>query len=208
MGAVGEVDIRDGSGRAPTAGDGGGPASPPEGNGRRAGRPRGRGGRGETLSIGQLSALTGVSSRAIRYYEELGVLPPPPRSPGGTRRYPREFRLYLEGALALKELGFRLDEIASIGRAALGQPLPAEQRARLADLLGRHVAALEHRLDVLARLRGALLGEGGKLRAAAGGRDGANGGNGGNDRGGDGEASRRGRRLARYAEILGVPADP
>ncbi len=38
------------------------------------------------VSIGQLAKAAGVSSRTIRYYEELGILPEPRRSPGGTAR--------------------------------------------------------------------------------------------------------------------------
>ena len=45
------------------------------------------------LSIGELARDTGVSSRTIRYYEELGILPEPRRSAGGTALAP-PFRAY------------------------------------------------------------------------------------------------------------------
>src|ERR1019366_2978034 len=70
------------------------------------------------VSIGQLAKDAGVSSRTIRYYEELGILPEPRRSPGGTRKYPREYRGYIATALALKDLGFRLEEIKPLARLA------------------------------------------------------------------------------------------
>src|SRR5262245_37697277 len=73
----------------------------------------------DELSIGELAELTSVSTRTIRYYEELGILPTPPRTPGGTRRYPREYVFYVEGAKTLKQLGFGLEEIAELGRFAL-----------------------------------------------------------------------------------------
>ena len=63
------------------------------------------------VSIGQLAKAAGVSSRTIRYYEELGILPEPQRTSGGTRKYPREYCGYIETALALKDLGFRLEEV-------------------------------------------------------------------------------------------------
>src|ERR1035441_7858969 len=66
------------------------------------------------VSIGQLAKDAGGSSRTLRYYEELGLLPEPRRSPGGTRKYPREYQDYIETALALKDLGFRLDEIKTL----------------------------------------------------------------------------------------------
>ena len=37
--------------------------------------------------IGELASETGVQSSAIRYYEEIGVLAPPARSPSGYRDY-------------------------------------------------------------------------------------------------------------------------
>ena len=39
------------------------------------------------MKIGQLAEATGVSTKAIRYYEDLGVLPQPERAPNGYRTY-------------------------------------------------------------------------------------------------------------------------
>lgn len=39
------------------------------------------------LRIGQLAEATGVDAETIRYYERIGLLPPPPRSPNGYRAY-------------------------------------------------------------------------------------------------------------------------
>jgi DNA-binding transcriptional MerR regulator len=133
------------------------------------------------LSIGQLAEMTGVSSRTIRYYEELGILPPPRRSPGGTRKYTQDYRFYVEGALALKELGFRLEEIELIGRIALGQAVSAGQRDQVAELVRENMQALEHKIKVLNRLREILISE-----AAEPATD----------------------QLARYADVLGVPGEP
>ncbi|MQA83801.1 MAG: MerR family DNA-binding transcriptional regulator [Streptosporangiales bacterium] len=104
------------------------------------------------MSIGSLARVTGVSSRTIRYYEELGILPAPKRSPGGTRKYPEEYRLYIEGALALKELGFSLEEIKLLGGLALGRRIPAEHRQQVADVVWEKVQRLEHKIKVLRQL--------------------------------------------------------
>jgi DNA-binding transcriptional MerR regulator len=136
-------------------------------------RPRRRGG-DDLLSIGQLAEMTGVSNRTIRYYEELGILPEPRRSPGGTRKYTRDHRFYVEGALALKDLGFRLEEIELIGRIALGEKVPAEQRARVAELVRGNMRGLERKIKVLHRLREILLDEAGG-DATTGGGDGSEG---------------------------------
>lgn len=39
------------------------------------------------MKIGQLASATGVSAKAIRYYEEIGVLPEPAREDNGYRNY-------------------------------------------------------------------------------------------------------------------------
>ena len=48
------------------------------------------------LRIQEVAAETGLTPRAIRYYEELGILPSPKRTDGGTRRYPREYVFYVD----------------------------------------------------------------------------------------------------------------
>jgi DNA-binding transcriptional MerR regulator len=105
------------------------------------------------VSIGQLAQAAGVSSRTIRYYEELGILPEPRRSPGGTRRYPREYRGYIDTALALKDLGFRLEEIKPLARLALGRSVSAGQRDQAARLVEERIEALSRQASVLRRLR-------------------------------------------------------
>jgi DNA-binding transcriptional MerR regulator len=104
------------------------------------------------IGIGALAAATGVSERTVRYYEELGIIPTPPRSNGGTRRYPREFQFYIEGALVLKDLGFSLDELKLVGRLAMGSSLTARQRQRALDVIDTKMKALEHRIRLLNRL--------------------------------------------------------
>lgn len=104
---------------------------------------------GPSLSMGELAKRTGVSTRTIRYYEELGILPRPERTDGGTRRYPREYIFYVEGARTLKDLGFGLEEIAELGKFALTGTWDSE---RSRGILTRKLSELEHRIRVLNRL--------------------------------------------------------
>jgi DNA-binding transcriptional MerR regulator len=107
---------------------------------------------GGLMGIGALAAAAGVSERTIRYYEELGIIPTPPRSAAGTRRYPQEFQFYIEGALVLKDLGFSLDELKIVGRLAMGASLTLRQRNRALEVIDAKMKALEHRIRLLNRL--------------------------------------------------------
>lgn len=109
------------------------------------------------VSIGQLAKAAGVSSRTIRYYEELGILPEPRRTSGGTRKYPREYCGYIETALALKDLGFRLEEVKPLARLALGRASPV-QRARATQLVEDRIRALDRQVAVLRKLRDSVTG--------------------------------------------------
>ena len=40
-----------------------------------------------TLTIGQIARRTGIAAKTIRFYEEIGLLPRPPRGPNSYRRY-------------------------------------------------------------------------------------------------------------------------
>lgn len=109
------------------------------------------------VSIGELAKAAGVSSRTIRYYEELGILPEPRRSAGGTRKYPSEYTGYLAATLALKDLGFRLDEIKPLARLALGRSVSAGQRDTAARLVETRIEALARQVTVLRRLHDSVL---------------------------------------------------
>jgi DNA-binding transcriptional MerR regulator len=64
------------------------------------------------LRIGEVAERLGVSTRTLRYYEELGLLAPSGHSPGGSRRYSEAD---VERVLHIRELqtlfGFDLDHI-------------------------------------------------------------------------------------------------
>ena len=69
------------------------------------------------LSIGAAAAVLGISERALRYYQQLGLVTPCARTPGGMRRYSEED---LERVTRIRELqsllGLNLEEIAVVLR--------------------------------------------------------------------------------------------
>ncbi len=100
------------------------------------------------LRIGDVAARAGVSTRTLRYYEEVGLLAPAGRTVGGERRYePRDVQL-LERILELKELvGMNLEEIRSFVSSEVRlDELRAAYRARKGDDSG---AARSHRREIL-----------------------------------------------------------
>ena len=62
------------------------------------------------LTIGKVSAETGVAATTLRYYEQVGLLPAPARL-GGQRRYDASVLPRLEVIALCKSAGFTLDEI-------------------------------------------------------------------------------------------------
>jgi DNA-binding transcriptional MerR regulator len=104
------------------------------------------------VRIGEVAALAGVSTRAVRHYHQRGLLPEPARLANGYREYALTDVVVLARIRRLTELGLSLDEV----RDALGDTrdlreilldLDADlaeeerrlraRRARLADLLER-----------------------------------------------------------------------
>jgi DNA-binding transcriptional MerR regulator len=65
--------------------------------------------------IGKAARAAGVSTRTLRYYEELGLVSPSGHSPGGARRYSDEDLARVRRIRELQHLvGFNLDEIRTI----------------------------------------------------------------------------------------------
>lgn len=71
-----------------------------------------------SFSIEQVAAQTGLTKRTLRYYEEVGLLPPTGRTEGNYRRYSEEDIQRLDGIKKLRDLlGFSLADIREIMEA-------------------------------------------------------------------------------------------
>ena len=66
------------------------------------------------IGIGSLSRRTGVHIETVRYYEREGLLPEPPRTPGGHRVYDEVHVRRLNFIRRGRELGFTLGEIRQL----------------------------------------------------------------------------------------------
>ncbi|MER7208238.1 MerR family transcriptional regulator [Streptosporangium sp. NPDC000239] len=66
------------------------------------------------MRIGELAALAGVSTRTVRHYHHLGLLPEPVRLANGYREYGLRDAVVLARVRRLTELGLSLDEIRDV----------------------------------------------------------------------------------------------
>ena len=104
------------------------------------------------MQIGEVAERTGLSLRTIRYYEEMGLVTPSGRSPGG-------FRLYTDDDVArftvikrMKPLDFALEEMREVlgvldALACTAEDDPA--RAALLDRLVMFREAVDERISSL-----------------------------------------------------------
>lgn len=66
------------------------------------------------IAIGKVSKATGVKIPTIRYYEQIGLLPTPPRTEGGRRTYDTKDIERLTFIRHSRELGFEIDQIRTL----------------------------------------------------------------------------------------------
>ncbi|RME91315.1 MAG: heavy metal-responsive transcriptional regulator [Anaerolineae bacterium] len=105
------------------------------------------------MQIRDLAKATGVSPKTIRYYEEIGVLPPPRRAPNGYRIYDEEDVARLQLVVGARRLDLSLDEIKEI--IALRERGEAPCRVLL-DRLREKADEIAARIRELKRLEGEL----------------------------------------------------
>jgi DNA-binding transcriptional MerR regulator len=87
---------------------------------------------GSLLGIGALAALTGKSTSAIRYYEQIGLLPEPVRAAGRRRYDPNAVRT-LAVIETAQRAGLALGEIKLLLSASGSDPAAAERLREVAS---------------------------------------------------------------------------
>ncbi|MGD9893166.1 MAG: heavy metal-responsive transcriptional regulator [Dehalococcoidia bacterium] len=107
------------------------------------------------MRIGELAAALGLNTKTIRYYEDIGLLPPPRRTPAGYRLYGEADRERLQFILKARAIGLSLDEISDILTLRGEGQQPCEHVLRLLD---QKVAAIDAHLRTLAEFRQELTG--------------------------------------------------
>ncbi len=102
-----------------------------------------------SLTIGEVARRADVPATTLRYYEQIGLVPPPARV-GGQRRYPGSVLARLEVIGLCKSAGFALDEIQLL----FADDVPGRPASRA--LAEAKLAEIDAQMESLARARAVI----------------------------------------------------
>jgi DNA-binding transcriptional MerR regulator len=102
------------------------------------------------LTVSKLAQRAGTSPDTLRYYERIGLLPEPERSPSGYRLYGESAAERVQFIKRAQRFGLRLEEIGELLRVRERGLCPCGHTRRL---LERRMAELDQEMETLARLR-------------------------------------------------------
>lgn len=109
----------------------------------------------QQMTIGTLSVRTGLAVSAIRYYEEIGLVPEASRKPSGHRVYGREAELLLTLIRRCRDFGFSLEDTRTLASLAAS---PDRDCVEARDVAQVHLDAVRDRLVEMRALEASLAG--------------------------------------------------
>lgn len=107
---------------------------------------------GTTMHIGELADRTGLSTRTVRHYDDVGLLHPTGRTEGGFRLYTQDDLQRLLVIRRMKPLGYSLEQMAELlGIIDRLEKADGSERDRLQAEIDAYVADTEARRAKLVR---------------------------------------------------------
>ncbi len=106
------------------------------------------------LGVAEVGRRTGLTRKALRLYEELGLVEPAARTDAGYRLYDSEALRRIELVNRAKVLGLRLSEAKEFLHVAEG--CCGDHHPELAELVEKKLDETERRISELQELRGTL----------------------------------------------------
>lgn len=103
----------------------------------------------KTLGIGELAKETGCKVQTIRFYEQIGLLPSPPRTSGNQRRYDADNVKRLRFIRHARDMGFDIGDIREL-IALVQNPLDKCDAAN--EIALHHLEMVRERIQRLKRL--------------------------------------------------------
>ena len=106
------------------------------------------------VHIGELAKALDITTRTIRYYEEIGLMGKTERLGGGTRTYSKEEVLRLRFILKLKTLGISLKEMKELSDIFdIHENDFTKITPKLIEILDSHIAKVDEKMANLSSLR-------------------------------------------------------
>jgi DNA-binding transcriptional MerR regulator len=106
-----------------------------------------------TFPIGEVARQTGIKVPTIRFYEQVGLLPAPPRSEGNRRCYRESDVRRLAFIQHARELGL---DVGAVRTLLALQDQPEMPCGQIDTLVGHHLAAVDRKITGLIALRNEL----------------------------------------------------
>jgi MerR family transcriptional regulator, copper efflux regulator len=107
------------------------------------------------VRIGEVAATAGLTAGTVRFYEQAGLLPAPPRTPACYRDYPPETAARLRFIRDAQAAGLTLAEIRGVLAIRDGGNPPCEH---VVPLIHAHIDQVQRRITELAAARDVLRG--------------------------------------------------
>jgi DNA-binding transcriptional MerR regulator len=105
------------------------------------------------MLIKELAQQTDIAAKTIRYYESIGLIPPPQRAENNYREYTQADVERLRFVVSARSLGFSLNDIGEFLAARNDDLLPCR---RVLDSLDEQIASIDRRIADLLALRETL----------------------------------------------------
>ncbi len=107
----------------------------------------------EIVSIGELAKSLDLTTRTLRYWEEVGIIESVQRADGAVRGYTPYFVRRIKFIMKLKELGLTIREMQDL-YVAYGEAKQTENMIpRLIQILDDHINKVDEKMAKLASLR-------------------------------------------------------
>jgi DNA-binding transcriptional MerR regulator len=103
--------------------------------------------------IGVIARELGINPKTIRYYEEIGLIPEPARTPQGYRLYTREAVERIAFILRARALDFSLEDIGEILAFRERGQTPC---TRVTELVAQRIQEIDAKIGALEQLRSDL----------------------------------------------------
>jgi MerR family copper efflux transcriptional regulator len=110
----------------------------------------------DRMRIGDLTERAGVTHRTVRYYENIGLIPPGEREGNGQHYYREETVARLRKIDQLKKLGLTLEEIRDIIDLYFIDQSGVQPKQKVLAILRQHLSEADQKINGLQQFRADL----------------------------------------------------